>query len=436
MEVVQHDLRLETDRVFVAFDKTPELPSGLLDVELRVLPHGLGELVVARHGRVVLHDIQDESFLDRLLHRVAMKRAVLDGAVGLRVRFAEDLERLVLWCRGEGEIAGGREQLARLHQAVDLILVCLLIALFTGLGKCLGHGRAGLPALARMRLVDDDGEASPAVLVADLIQDEREFLHRGDDDFLARLDKAAQIARSIGMGHGGLHLGVLSDRIANLLVENATVRHHYDRIEDRRCVRLEPNQLVSEPGDGVALAAARRVLDQVPFTVAVRAGVGKKFAHGIELVVTRPDLHPFCLTGLLIPGRNNLGVVFQDVGEASSSQHLPPQVVGLETVRVWRVAGAVVRAAVERQKPRGLASQVRAELDLVLVHGEVGHTAAELEQFLTRIAVLLVLPDGVVHRLFREVVLQFEGEDRQSVDEKPDIQRPLRSCPGCSEAAG
>ena len=93
---------------------------------------------------------------------------------------------------------------------------------------------------------------------------------------------------------------------------------------------------------------------------------------------------------------------------------------------IGRVAGAVVPAAVERQKPRRLAFQVGTELDLVLVHGKVGHAAAELEQFLTRVAVLLVLPDGVVRRLFREVVLQFKREDRQSVDEKPDIERPLR----------
>ena len=81
-----------------------------------------------------------------------------------------------------------------------------------------------------------------------------------------------------------------------------------------------------------------------------------------------------------------------------------------------------------------------AEAHLVLVHGEVRHAAAELEQLLARVTVLAVLPDRVVHRLLGQVVLQFEGDDRQAVDEERDIQRPLRlvaavsKLPGDSEA--
>ena len=67
-----------------------------------------------------------------------------------------------------------------------------------------------------------------------------------------------------------------------------------------------------------------------------------------------------------------------------------------------------------------------AEAHVALVHREVGHAAAELEQLLAGVAVLLVLPDRVVHRLLGEAVLQLEREDRQAVDEEPDVQRPLR----------
>jgi len=55
----------------------------------------------------------------------------------------------------------------------------------------------------------------------------------------------------------------------------------------------------------------------------------------------------------------------------------------------------------------------------------MGHAPAELEKPLAGIAVLSVLPDGVVHRLFRQAVLQLEGEDRQPVDEERDVQRAL-----------
>jgi hypothetical protein len=55
--------------------------------------------------------------------------------------------------------------------------------------------RGGSATLARMRLVDQDGKApAVAVLVADLIEDKRELLHRADDDLLAALNELAQIA--------------------------------------------------------------------------------------------------------------------------------------------------------------------------------------------------------------------------------------------------
>ena len=65
-------------------------------------------------------------------------------------------------------------------------------------------------------------------------------------------------------------------------------------------------------------------------------------------------------------------------------------------------------------------------MHLVLVHREVGHAAAQLEQLLARVAVVLVLLDGIGHGLLRQVVLQLEGEDRQPVDEEPDVECSLR----------
>ena len=44
--------------------------------------------------------------------------------------------------------------------------------------------RRGASALAGVRLVDDDREPSAPVLAPDLVEDERELLHRGDDDLL------------------------------------------------------------------------------------------------------------------------------------------------------------------------------------------------------------------------------------------------------------
>ena len=105
----------------------------------------------------------------------------------------KDLECLVLRCGGEREVAGVGEQLARLHQAVDLILERLVLALLSGLGEHLRHRRTRAATLAGVGLVDDDGEPPPALLVADLVEDERKLLDRRDDDLLASLDELSQV---------------------------------------------------------------------------------------------------------------------------------------------------------------------------------------------------------------------------------------------------
>ena len=122
VEVVHHDLCLEADGVVVALDKAPQLALRLAGVELRVVLDRLGELVVALHRRVVLQHVQDEAFLDGLLHGVAVEGVVLGRAVGLRLRVAEDFQRLVLGGGGKGEVAGVGQQPARRHEAVDLVL--------------------------------------------------------------------------------------------------------------------------------------------------------------------------------------------------------------------------------------------------------------------------------------------------------------------------
>ena len=80
VEVVDHDLGLEPDRVVVALDVAAQLLLRPLGVELRVALDRLDQLVVAVDRRVVLEHVEDEAFLDRLLHRVAVERPVLDLA--------------------------------------------------------------------------------------------------------------------------------------------------------------------------------------------------------------------------------------------------------------------------------------------------------------------------------------------------------------------
>src|SRR5690348_2829650 len=60
------------------------------------------------------------------------------------------------------------------------------------------------------------------------------------------------------------------------------------------------------------------------------------------------------------------------------------------------------------------------------------HAAAEREQGLARLAIALVLRDGVLHGLLRQAVLELERGDRQAVETQADIER----APGFVSAVG
>ena len=445
MEVVDHDLGLESDGVVVAFDITAEFPVRLLPVELGVALHLLDELVVALDRGVVPQHVQDEALLDRLFHGVAVEGPVLDRAVGLRLRLAEDLQRLVFWRSGEGEVARVREHLLRLHPLLQGV-VDRVLGVWRRLAEGLADRSGGFPALAGVRLVDDDGKVPPAVPMVpigpDLVQDEGELLHRGDDDLLTALDEPAQVARSLGVADGRAHLGELLDGVPDLPVEDGAVGDDDDGVEDQCAVLLQPDQLMGEPGDGVRLAATGRMLDQVAPAGAVLTGIRQHLAHHVELVEARPDLNRLLAAGLLVLDLDHLGVVLQDVGESPAGEDALPQVVGLEPLRVGRIASPIVPTQVEGQEPGGLALELRTEAHLVIVHGEMHDAAAKLEELLARVAVELVLLDGVLDGLLGQAVLQLEGGHRQAVDEEAQVEGELglvaavAQLPGDAEAVG
>ncbi len=188
---------------------------------------------------------------------------------------------------------------------------------------------------------------------------------------------------------------------------------------------MQAGELVRQPRDAVALAAARAVLDQVAPARTIVVGIGQQLAHHVQLVVAREDLRLFLAARLRVLELHHLRVVLQDVGEAERGEHALPEVVGLEALRVRRIARAIVVALVEGQEPTGLAFQFGAEFHLRIVHGEVHHAAAELEEQFLGVAVALVLLHGILHRLLGEAVLQLEGGDGQAVEEEAEVQREL-----------
>jgi hypothetical protein len=121
VEVVDHDLGLEPNSVPVALNVGPQLLRRSPGVELRVVLNGLDQLVVAVDRHVVGQDVDDEAFLDRLLHRVDVERT-MRRLPGIVVGRAEDFQRLVLRGRGERKVTGVGQHLLGFHEPVDLVL--------------------------------------------------------------------------------------------------------------------------------------------------------------------------------------------------------------------------------------------------------------------------------------------------------------------------
>ncbi len=90
-----------------------------------------------------------------------------------------------------------------------------------------------------------------------LVENKRELLHGGDDDFLPALNELAQVSGTLSVADRCPDLGELLDGVADLPVKNAPVGNHDHRIEYGFTVFGEADQLVGEPSDGVRLAAAR-----------------------------------------------------------------------------------------------------------------------------------------------------------------------------------
>src|SRR6266567_4503623 len=164
---------------------------------------------------------------------------------------------------------------------------------------------------------------------ADLIYDHRELLQRGNNDGLAIFKRLLQLVGGfIDIFDYAEGLLELLYRLLELLIEHAAVGNDDDGIEYPLIHGvMEDRELVSQPGDGITLAAARAVFDQVTLSWPFRPRVGYQAAHGIELVVTREDqallarLFPFIIVFLDL-----LDELLDKVEHAGSRPDVFPQV--------------------------------------------------------------------------------------------------------------
>ena len=274
VEVVHHDFCLLTNGVRVSLNIGFELALRFFVVEFGVVFYGLDEVVITMIRRVVSQHVEDETFLDGLLHCVAVERTVLDGPVRLWVGFTEDFEGLVFGRRGERKVARVGKHLPGYHETIDDVFCVFVIFFGTGLGEGDVHFGGGAAALAGVRLVDENGKLAVSVFVADVGQHERELLNGRDDDFLSVLEEFFKFSRSLGVADDAPDLGELFDGVPNLFVQKNAVRDDDDRVVDWGRALFEADELVGKPRDRVGLAATRRMLNQITVARAVDSRVG------------------------------------------------------------------------------------------------------------------------------------------------------------------
>ena len=126
VKMIYHHSRFLCNGIAVAFHKAAQLLLRPILIEHRVILDGLHQLIEAVDRRVVLQHIQNESFLDRLLHRINVERSVLN-IVTVLIWNAECFQRFILWGCGKRKVAGIVQQFTPFHHGVDLILVIHLV---------------------------------------------------------------------------------------------------------------------------------------------------------------------------------------------------------------------------------------------------------------------------------------------------------------------
>ena len=123
-------------------------------------------------------------------------------------------------------------------------------------------------------------------------------------------------------------------------------------IEGHPPVGFQCDQSMREPRDGIALARTCRMLDQVTSARADGLGVRQQLPYRIELMEPWEDLFPRSFPISLVRLDDDLGIVFEDVGQVRPGQDFLPQIVGLKAAGVRRVARAAVPTPVEGKEPR------------------------------------------------------------------------------------
>ena len=186
---------------------------------------------------------------------------------------------------------------------------------------------------------------------------------------------------------------------------------------------------MGEPGDGKRLTASGRVLDEIALSRAGPTGIGNELSHAIELLVAWEDQRfPAGLAAVLVFLLDFVDKLAHQIKHTVARPCLLPEIrsgiAGLRR-RHRRVSRAAVVALVERKEARFGTGETGGDVDQIRIDGEMRQTSAKGEQRLSRVTIFLVLADRVLHGLAAEQVLEFSGENGDTVQKQNQIEALL-----------
>jgi hypothetical protein len=241
----------------------------------------------------------------------------------------------------------------------------------------------------------DDHRVPAFGQVADLVQDERELLQRGDDDPGLFPGQGLGELPGVLVDPRDHAAGVLElvDRVLQLAVQHQPVGDHDHLVEHLRVRRVaQRGQPVCGPRDRVRLPRPSRVLDQVTVARSVLPGMCLDRQHRVPLMEPREDHHLGREPRRRRPRRGPLHMdePCQDVQPRVPRPRPLPQVRGAVTGRVRRVTRPTVMTEVERQEPGRLPGKPGRHRHPVWIHREmhqrtlVGSRSGQRRCFRTR----------------------------------------------------
>ena len=285
-EMLYNDLDPLRDIGIMQLYKAGDLSLGCVGLTAGIILNFLIDLVEGRVFGVILQYIQNETFLDGLLHGVDMESLPLTFGV----QATKELNGGRLRSGGKGE----HGHIGLFAVALDLVgdhVLHIAIKLLAGAQRHRNSGHI-LTGGGGMGLVNDDGK--PLIFQPlHAVHDIRKLLDGSGNDFCVTVEGNRQISGITFIVHHPDQPGFMfhaHNGFLELPVHYHTVGNDDDIVEDDLIVGIvERSQAVSQPSDGIGLTGTGTVLDQIILSGTVFPNIGAELTDDIQLVIARED---------------------------------------------------------------------------------------------------------------------------------------------------